>query len=310
MLKKKKITAILSIIMVCLMLSMSVIPVYASSSPNTDYSKYSEPSSSDYAYWNGSKTVKAKCTTANEIRYIQAALNKLISVGVFKSSYLAVDGSYGPASKAAVASFQSSQGITVDGKCGPLTIAALKNALKKIEQENNQNNLLWPTKSTSITGKYGEDGSKRSNGTRYHSGIDIGSSIGDPCYAVADGVVVMCKNKDDDKNTIGGRGRYIVIYHSNGDFSSLYEHLDTVNVKLGDTVKQGDIIGKTGNSGWQAKNKHYAAHLHFGLIEGKMTNTGHDLWTVPGKKCNGKTYVNHTFNPDPRYNSNITYTYK
>ena len=171
-------------------------------------------------------------------------------------------------------------------------------------------NLVWPTNTKSVTGKYGTHGSVRSNGTRYHSGIDIGASVGSPCYAVANGTVVMCKNTDDAKSTIGGRGRYIVIYHENGNYSSLYEHLNSCSVSVGDKVTAGQKIGTTGNSGWASSGTHYAAHLHFGLMNGKMTTTGYDLWTVPGKTYNGKTYTNHTFEPDPAYNKTITYTYK
>ena len=258
--------------------------------------------------------VKSSGTTYSERVWIQKALNAAISAGVFQSDYLVIDGHFGPACKRVVQAYQRSQNLPTDGSCGAKTIQALKNTLWSIENNCNDSNatydLLWPTSSTRITGKYGTHGSKRSNGARYHSGIDIGSAIGDPCYAVADGVVVMCKDTEDSKSTIGGRGRYIVIYHSNGDFSSLYEHLDTVNVKVGDKIVKGQKIGTTGNSGWVSKNKHYNAHLHFGLTSGKMTTTGYDLWTVEGKKYNGKTYTNHTFEPDPTYNKNILYTYK
>ncbi|MBR1810023.1 MAG: M23 family metallopeptidase [Clostridia bacterium] len=210
--------------------------------------------------------------------------------------------------------FQSKAGLTKDGSFGPTTIKKMKNVLNSFKSTQNNTsdkyNLIWPTTNKTVTGKYGTHGSTRSNGTRYHSGIDIGSKVGDPCYAAADGVVIMCKTTDDATSTIGGRGRYIVIYHSNGNFSSLYEHLNSVSVSNGQTVKAGQRIGTTGNSGWQAKNQHYAAHLHFGLMYGKMTNMGYDLWTVPGKTYNGKTYSNNTFEPDPAYNKNISYQYK
>lgn len=310
--KMKKIVSLV-LVLVTLVSTLSVMAVSASAAsiPDTDYTKYSVPSSSDYAYWNGKKMVKASGTTKNELRWIQTSLNKCILEGVFKADYLTIDANFGPACKKATIAFQRSQNLTPDGSFGSKTIAAMKEILKKLGTENNATyELLWPTNSTRITGKYGTHGSTRSNGTRYHSGIDIGSAIGDPCYAVADGVVVMCKATEDSKSTIGGRGRYIVIYHSNGDFSSLYEHLDTVSVKVGDKVTKGQKIGTTGNSGWVSKNKHYDAHLHFGLIKGKMTTTGYDLWTVAGKKYNGKTYTNHTFEPDPNYNKNILYTYK
>ena len=275
----------------------------------TNYSSYSAPSSSDYAYWNGSKMVKASGTTKSEIKWMQCALNYCIKYKGLKASYLSADGSFGPATKKTTTAFQKKYGLSQDGSFGSKTISKMKSVLKNNNEATNYN-LVWPTSKTTITGKYGTNGSTRSNGTRYHSGIDIGASIGDPCYAVADGTVVMCKSTDDSKSTIGGRGRYIVIYHSNGNFSSLYEHLNSCSVKVGDTVKSGQKIGKTGNSGWQSSGKHYAAHLHFGLMNGKMTTTGYDLWTVPGKTYNGKTYSNNTFDPDPRYNSNVKYSYK
>lgn len=276
---------------------------------STNYSSYNQPESNDFAYWNGKKVVKGSGTTTNEIKWMQAALNYCISKKGLNASKLNVDGSFGPASKKTTTAFQKKYGLSQDGSFGPSTISKMKSVLKN-NNKNTNFNLVWPTSQTTITGKYGTNGSTRSNGTRYHSGIDIGVLIGNPCYAVADGTVVMCKATDDSKSTICGRGRYIVIYHSNGNFSSLYKHLSSCSVKVGDTVKVGQKIGKTGNSGWQSSGKHYAAHLHFGLMNGKMTTTGYDLWSVSGKTYNGRTYSNNTFDPDPRYNSNVKYSYK
>ncbi|MGN1443437.1 MAG: peptidoglycan DD-metalloendopeptidase family protein [Acutalibacteraceae bacterium] len=295
----------------------------ANYSPN--YKAYSQPNtSSDYAYWNGSKVCKSSGTTKSEIQWMQAALNSCIvnkkisttNLKAYNASQLDVDGSFGPASTRTTKAFQKQFNLSVDGKFGPATIKKMISVLNPTTQpqpsksQTSKYNLIWPTKNTTIVGKYGTNGSKRSDGTRYHTGIDIRAEKGDPCYAVADGTVVMCKSSDDASGSIGGRGRYIVIYHSNGDYSSLYEHLNSCSVKVGDTVKAGEKIGTTGNSGWLSKGRHYDAHLHFGLMNGKMTSTGYDLWTVPGKKYNGKTYTNHTFDPDPRYNKNVTYTYK
>lgn len=307
-LSKKFASVMLALITVFTALAATSTTALAASYP-TNYSSYSAPSSSDYAYWNGSRMVKASGTTTSEIKWMQSALNYCIKYKGLNASYLSVDGSFGPATKKTTTAFQKKYGLSQDGSFGSKTISKMKSVLKNNNEATNYN-LVWPTSKTTITGKYGTNGSTRSNGTRYHSGIDIGASIGDPCYAVADGTVVMCKSTDDSKSTIGGRGRYIVIYHSNGNFSSLYEHLDSCSVKVGDTVKAGQKIGKTGNSGWQSSGKHYAAHLHFGLMNGKMTTTGYDLWTVPGKTYNGKTYSNNTFDPDPRYNSNVKYSYK
>lgn len=291
----------------------------------SSYWNYTEPSGADYAYWNGKKMVKHSGTWTTNIKWMQASLNWCIRNKGVSASLLDVDGSFGPASKKATIAFQRKFGLSVDGSFGPSTIQRMKDVQKgrypkqqstsssssNIGYSNGTYNIYWPTTVKTISGKYGKDGSKRSNGTRYHSGIDIASSKGDPCYAVADGVVVMCKKSDDSSKTIGGRGRYIVIYHSNGNFSSLYEHLNSCSVSVGDIVKAGEKIGTTGNSGWASSGKHYAEHLHFGLCYGKMSNTGYDLWTVEGKKYNGKTYTNHTFNPDTRYNNGLVkYIYK
>lgn len=304
--KTKLIALILAIAALCSIFTVSAMAADYS----TNYKAYSQPSTSgDYAYWNGKKVVRASGTTVSEVKWMQAALNYCIANKGLNASKLNVDGSFGPASKTTTQKFQSKYGLSADGSFGPATIKKMISVLSD-SNSSAKYNLVWPTSAKTITGKYGTHGSTRSNGTRYHSGIDIGSAVGSNCYATADGVVVLCKSSDDASGTIGGRGRYIVIYHSNGNFSSLYEHLNSVSVKVGDTVKAGQKIGTTGNSGWQSKGNHYAAHLHFGLMNGKMTNMGYDLWTVPGKTYNGKTYSNNTFEPDPNYNKNISYTYK
>lgn len=305
----------------CLMMVFSMASVAASAATVSGSLGYNEAESSgDWAYWNGSKMVKSSGTVAAEVKWMQAALNYCIANrGLSGAVKLTIDGKFGPDTQKSTIAFQKAAKLNADGKFGPDTIKKMKTVLNSGNKttlgggaaaSTTAYQLVWPTTVKTITGKYGTHGSTRSGGTRYHSGIDIGSKIGDACYAVADGEVVMCKSTEDAKSTIGGRGRYIVIYHSNGNYSSLYEHLNSCSVKVGDKVKAGQKIGTTGNSGWQSKNTHYAAHLHFGLMNGKMISTGYDLWTVPGKKYNGKTYDNHTFEPDPNYNKNITYTYQ
>ena len=97
---------------------------------STKYSSYSTPSSSsDYAYWNGSKVVKSSNTTKSEIRWIQAAINYCIKYEGLSASYLNVDGSFGPASKNATIKFQKATGLTADGSFGPNTIKKMKTVL-------------------------------------------------------------------------------------------------------------------------------------------------------------------------------------
>ena len=100
---------------------------------------------------------------------------------------------------------------------------------------------------------------RTSNGTgsRYHRGLDIKASQGTPLYATADGVVI-----EAGKN--GGYGNVVKIQHA---FSStdktattVYAHLSKIDVKKGQQVSQGQLIGKAGNTGNSG-----GAHLHYEL---------------------------------------------
>lgn len=85
---------------------------------------------------------------------------------------------------------------------------------------------------------------------RPHSGIDIALNVGDPIHAAFDGVVRLAKYN-------GGYGNCIVIRHYN-NLETLYGHLSKINVKVGQEVKAGDVIGLGGNTG-----RSTGPHLHF-----------------------------------------------
>lgn len=111
----------------------------------------------------------------------------------------------------------------------------------------------------------------RDDGVTFHGGIDYGAQVqgvtGDPIKAIWDGVVVHTADgygNDANANDGGGYGNNIIIRHNNGTWS-LYAHLSPgLNVKEGDTVKQGQVIAKMGNSGSSSN-----AHLH---IEVRLTD--------------------------------------
>lgn len=95
-----------------------------------------------------------------------------------------------------------------------------------------------------------------------HIGIDI---VGrnytiDTVVAHSDGIVTITQtNQVNNQGSTGNAsyGNFIKLEHNNG-YQTLYAHLDTVNVKVGDRVKKGDILGIMGNTG-----NSYGAHLHF-----------------------------------------------
>ncbi|TCK01325.1 UNVERIFIED_ORG: transglycosylase-like protein with SLT domain [Anoxybacillus amylolyticus] len=90
---------------------------------------------------------------------------------------------------------------------------------------------------------------------RLHAGVDVAVPVGTPIYAVADGQVV--KAVGDQGHSKESWGNYIKIRHE-GDNYSLYGHLSEVLVKEGEQVKQGQLIGYSGNSG-----RSTGPHLHF-----------------------------------------------
>jgi len=82
------------------------------------------------------------------------------------------------------------------------------------------------------------------NKIRPHRGTDFAANIGTPILATANGTVIESTRR-------GGNGKFVKIKHNN-TFSTQYLHMKTRNVKKGQFVKQGDVIGfvgMTGNTG-------------------------------------------------------------
>ena len=90
----------------------------------------------------------------------------------------------------------------------------------------------------------------------YHTGVDYGVAENTQVFAVKDGVVVSAKDAGDK-----GFGKSIAIKHGDG-YTSLYAHLNAHGVKAGDTVKAGQVIGLSGNTGHSS-----GPHLHFEVRE-------------------------------------------
>ena len=112
------------------------------------------------------------------------------------------------------------------------------------------------TVSASITTIFRQKGSSWSSG--WHNGIDIAATQGTPIKAVADGVVV---NADTVAHN-DGFGNRVILKHADGK-ATLYAHMvSTPPVKVGQSVKKGQIIGNVGNTGLS-----YGSHLHFTIID-------------------------------------------
>jgi murein DD-endopeptidase MepM/ murein hydrolase activator NlpD len=96
-------------------------------------------------------------------------------------------------------------------------------------------------------------------GSRYemHAGLDFRGPIGRPVYATAEGSVKTASAGN-------GYGKHIVIDHGYG-YETLYAHLSDFNVKAGDQVTRGDLIGFLGNTGRSS-----GPHLHYGVYRDRQ----------------------------------------
>jgi len=86
---------------------------------------------------------------------------------------------------------------------------------------------------------------------KFHKGMDFTSPRGTPIYATGDGRVIR---RD---NSASGYGKHVRIDHGFG-YVTLYAHLSKYNVKRGQRVKRGDLIGYVGSTG-----RSQAPHLHY-----------------------------------------------
>lgn len=105
-------------------------------------------------------------------------------------------------------------------------------------------------------------GWRKLNGKQYmHNGIDIGVATGTPIYAAGDGTVqsITTGCRVGDKTCGGGNGNYVLIQHAYGLYSE-YKHLNSVNVSKGNSVRAGQLIGYSGNTGYS-----FGSHLHYDI---------------------------------------------
>ncbi len=90
---------------------------------------------------------------------------------------------------------------------------------------------------------------------KMHKGMDFTAPRGTPVYASGDGKVVRADNRSS------GYGRHIRIDHGYG-YKTLYAHLYKYNVRKGQKVKRGDVIGFVGSTG-----RSQAPHLHYEVFK-------------------------------------------
>ncbi|TMA39928.1 MAG: M23 family metallopeptidase [Deltaproteobacteria bacterium] len=128
--------------------------------------------------------------------------------------------------------------------------------------------LTWPVHGQ-IDSEYGMRRSPWNRAKReHHDGLDIGSPPGTPIKSPAPGTVVAA-------SAHGGYGKNVVLDHGNG-VKSRYAHLKKIDVKTGQRVAKGDVLGLVGSTG-----RSTGPHLHYEvLVEDKPVNP-HDFLPQP-----------------------------
>ena len=113
---------------------------------------------------------------------------------------------------------------------------------------------IWPVKGW-ITSGFGKRASPLTGEPGRHMGVDIANEVNTPIRAAADGIVTYAGWES-------GYGRLVAIEHGYG-FSTRYGHCARVDVKVGDEVKRGQVIGYMGSTGRSTgSHVHYEVRIH------------------------------------------------
>lgn len=166
-----------------------------------------------------------------------AALQFLLAWHGFPSA--TIDGGLGVHTERALRRFQRWAGLVPDGVAGATTYTALRRAPARCSLE-----LAWP-----VAGPIGDPFGPRGN--RFHAGVDILADTGTPVGAAAAGRVTYAGR------LAGGWGNLVVVAHADG-VRTMYAHLSSIAVRLGQRVVTGDRLGAVGATGDAT-----GPHLHF-----------------------------------------------
>jgi murein DD-endopeptidase MepM/ murein hydrolase activator NlpD len=151
---------------------------------------------------------------------------------------------------------------------------SLKNAMRRLEEQldllaryeaanreivrHTPSILPLPGDQFVLTSPFGNRVSPFTRASDFHKGLDLSAPTGTPIYAAADGVVTFAGRYPLAQSVNWWRfGNVVTIKHAER-FITIYAHCDTVKVRAGDTVTQGQVIATVGNTGWSTNS-----HLHY-----------------------------------------------
>jgi murein DD-endopeptidase MepM/ murein hydrolase activator NlpD len=126
-------------------------------------------------------------------------------------------------------------------------------------QPVNGEGFIQPIESIRLTSNFGSRIDPITGGMDVHAGVDFGCQRGDPIFATKDGKVSQA-GWQNPNNHSAGYGQRVYIEHSS-TLTSIYAHLSSIHVKVGEKVKAGQRIGSCGTTGSSTGN-----HLHFEIV--------------------------------------------
>jgi murein DD-endopeptidase MepM/ murein hydrolase activator NlpD len=144
---------------------------------------------------------------------------------------------------------------------------------KKNDQLFSYSNVMgYPlAKESQITSGFGRRNQPTKGASLFHAGVDLAAPFGTPVIATQNGIVKLSE-------FYGGYGNTVILGHRE-DIKTLYAHLSTINVSVGESVTKGQVIGSVGSSGVST-----GPHLHYEVRLGSSAvNPINYLGRLPSK---------------------------
>lgn len=156
----------------------------------------------------------------------------------------------------------------------------LIDTLRKIivlEQDSNDE-LVFPLEgSWRVSSRYGMRNPPTQRATRKHKGIDLGVPSGTPVRSLGDGRVTYAYENNDPNSTCGGN---LQIRYGEG-LSSQFCHLKKIDVRVGERVSKGQVVGKSGGGeGDDFRGTSTGPHLHFAIKRNQVYQDPEDYFNA------------------------------
>jgi len=140
----------------------------------------------------------------------------------------------------------------------PVGVITPRDATRKRQWTGRAPQLAWPVSGGTVSSGFG------ARGRSFHDGIDINAPAGTPVRAAADGEVAY-------SDTLRGYGNVIILRHRDG-FATVYAHNQRNDVRVGQRVRRGEVIGTVGASG-----RTTGPNLHFEVRQDNVARDPLDL---------------------------------